>query len=142
MEDKKTSLIYRIIRWLVWLFYPKTRIVGAENIPQEASVIVGNHTQMNGPIVGELYFPGKKYIWCAGEMLSWKDVHGYAFRDFWSQKPRRTHWFYKILSYLITPLAVCIFKPGKLPHSFRKNRLDCIFFKESDLYVSVIVCTP
>ena len=79
MEDKKTSLIYRIIRWLVWLFYPKTKFVGAENIPAEASVIVGNHTQMNGPIVGELYFPGKKYIWCAGEMLAWKDVHGYAF---------------------------------------------------------------
>ena len=127
MEDKKTSLIYRIIRWLVWLFYPKTRIVGAENIPQEASVIVGNHTQMNGPIVGELYFPGRKYIWCAGEMLEWKDVHGYAFRDFWSQKPKWTHWFYKLLSYIITPLAVCIFNNAHTIPVWHDTRLVSTF---------------
>lgn len=109
MEDKKISLAYRFLRWLVRLFYPKTRIVGTEHLPAEASVVVGNHTQMNGPIVGELYFPGRKYIWCAGEMLTWKDVPEYAFRDFWSQKPKWTHPFYKVLAYLITPLAVCIF---------------------------------
>ena len=109
MEDKKVSLIYRFLRWLVWLFYPKTRIEGTEHLPAEASIIVGNHTQMNGPIVSELYFPGKKYIWCAGEMLSWKDVPEYAFRDFWSQKPKWTHPLYKVLAYLIAPIAVCIF---------------------------------
>ena len=127
LEDKKTSLIYRIIRWLVWLFYPKTRIVGEEHIPAEASVIVGNHTQMNGPIVGELYFPGKKYIWCAGEMLEWKDVHEYAFRDFWSQKPKWTHWFYKLLSYLITPLAVCIFNNAHTIPVWHDTRLVSTF---------------
>ena len=127
MEDKKISLIYRFLRWLVWLFYPKTAIVGAENIPEEASVIVGNHTQMNGPIVGELYFPGRKYIWCAGEMLSWKDVHGYAFQDFWSQKPRWTHGFYQILSYLITPLAVCIFNNAHTIPVWHDTRLVSTF---------------
>ena len=109
MEDKKTTFMYRVLRWLVRLCYPKPRFAGTEHLPEEASIIVGNHTQMNGPIVSELYFPGKKYIWCAGEMLSWKDVPEYAFRDFWSQKPTWTHPFYKLLAYLITPLAVCIF---------------------------------
>ena len=54
MDDKKTSLIYRIIRWLVRLFYPKTKLSGTEHLPDEASVIVGNHTQMIGPIVEEI----------------------------------------------------------------------------------------
>ena len=42
-------------------------------------------------------------------MMHWKEVHGYAFADFWSKKPRRVQWFYRILSYLITPLSVCLF---------------------------------
>lgn len=127
VDDKKASLIYRVIRRLVRLFYPKPQIVGAEHLPDEAAVIVGNHTQMNGPIVGELYVPGKKYIWCAGEMLSWKDVHTYAFRDFWSQKPRWTHGFYKLLSWLITPLAVCIFNNAHTIPVWRDMRLLTTF---------------
>ena len=127
MDDKKTTLIYRILRWLVWLFYPKTKVEGAEHLPREASVVVGNHTQMNGPIVGELYFPGKKYIWCAGEMLSWKDVHAYAFRDFWSQKPKWTHPFYKALAWLITPLAVCIFNNAHTIPVWHDTRLVSTF---------------
>ena len=127
MDDKKTTLIYRILRWLVWLFYPKTKVEGAEHLPKEASVVVGNHTQMNGPIVGELYFPGKKYIWCAGEMLSWKDVHAYAFRDFWSQKPKWTHPFYKALAWLITPLAVCIFNNAHTIPVWHDTRLVSTF---------------
>ena len=127
MDDKKTTLIYRILRWLVWLFYPKTKVEGAEHLPREASVVVGNHTQMNGPIVGELYFPGKKYIWCAGEMLSWKDVHAYAFRDFWSQKPKWTHPFYKALAWIITPLAVCIFNNAHTIPVWHDTRLVSTF---------------
>ena len=154
MEDKKISLAYRFLRWLVRLFYPKTRIVGTEHLPAEASVVVGNHTQMNGPIVGELYFPGRKYIWCAGEMLTWKDVPEYAFRDFWSQKPKWTHPFYKVLAYLITPLAVCIFNnahtipvwhDARLLSTFRASmqRLDegnhLIIFPEKDEQYNAIV---
>lgn len=154
MEEKKVSLIYRLIRRLVRLFYPKTRFAGTEHLPQEASVIVGNHTQINGPIVGELYFPGKKYIWCAGEMLTWKDVPEYAFRDFWSQKPKWTHPFYHLLAYLITPLAVCIFNnahtipvwhDARLLSTFRASmqRLDegnhLIIFPEKDEQYNAIV---
>ena len=108
-DRRKTYPLYRIIRWLVWLFYPKVRLEGTENIPDEPCVIVGNHTQMNGPICAVIHFPGSKYVWCAGEMMNFKEVPEYAFRDFWSQKPKRTHWFYRILSHLIAPIAVVIF---------------------------------
>ncbi len=109
MRKKKTSPFYKPIRWLVKVFYPHIEPVGTENLPEGASIIVGNHCQMNGPIACELYTPGKHYIWCAGEMMRLKDVPAYAYKDFWSRKPKYIRWFYKLLSYLIAPLSVCIF---------------------------------
>ena len=58
MTEKKTSLLFKIIKWFVKAFYPKIRVEGAENLPDEPVIIVGNHCQMNGPIVGELHVPG------------------------------------------------------------------------------------
>ena len=109
MPEKKTTFAYRIVRGLVKFFYPKTKVCGLEHLPEEACIIVGNHAQLNGPIVGELYFPGPKQIWTAGQMMAWKEVPAYAFQDFWSQKPRWTHWYFRLMSYLITPLSVCVF---------------------------------
>ena len=87
MSSEKPSLLYRLIKGLVQLFYPRMEVVGTENLPDEPVIVVGNHTQMNGPIACELYFPGKRYIWCAGQMMHLKEVPDYAFQDFWSQKP-------------------------------------------------------
>ena len=66
--------VFWAIRGLVKLFYPRTEIQGLENLPQEPSLIVGNHSQMNGPIICELYFPGKCRTWCAGQMMHLKEV--------------------------------------------------------------------
>lgn len=109
MEEKQTSLLYKIIKRLVRFCYPKLEVVGLENLTEEAAIIVANHTQMNGPIAAELYCPGKHYIWCAGQMMHLKDVPEYAFQDFWSQKPQWTRPFYRILSYMIAPLSVLMF---------------------------------
>ena len=110
MEEKKTSFLYKIVRWLVWVFYPKTSVVGAEKLPaDEPVVLVGNHTQMNGPIVSEFYLPGRHYTWCAAEMMELGAVPAYAYKDFWSGKPRAVRWIFKFLSYVIAPLAVLIF---------------------------------
>ncbi len=104
-----SRFLYRCIRWLVKLFYPKMQVVGMENLPDEPVMIVGNHTQMNGPIACELYAPGKHYTWCAAQMMHWKEVPAYAYQDFWSRKPRWSRWFYRLLAYVITPLSVCVF---------------------------------
>lgn len=109
LKKNVSFTIYRFIRWMVQRCYPEIEVVGRENLPEEAAVIVGNHTQMNGPIAAELYCPGKHYTWCAGQMMHLKEVPGYAFQDFWSRKPKWTQPFYKLLSYIIAPLAVCIF---------------------------------
>ncbi len=127
MDDKKTSLIYRILRWFIWLFSPKYKLAGTEHLPAEPCVVVGNHSQMFGPIAGELHMPGKHYIWCAGEMMNRAEVHDYAFRDFWSNEPRCLHWFFKLLSYAITPLAVCLFNNAHTVPVYHDARLITTF---------------
>lgn len=109
VKEKKTTLMYRILRFFIDLFFPKMKVEGLENLPPEPCILVGNHSQMHGPLASELRLRFPHETWCAGEMMSWKEVPGYAFTDFWSFKPRWTHPFYRLLSRLITPLAVCLF---------------------------------
>lgn len=131
--------IYKVIRWLVWAFYPKTEVVGLENLPEEPVLVVGNHAQMHGPITGELYFPGKRKIWCAGEMMHLNEVPEYAYQDFWAQKKKGVRWFYRLLSYIIAPLSVCIFNNANtigVYHDTRvlstfKNTVKCLMEGEN-----------
>ncbi len=127
MEEKKTTLLYRFLRRLVLFFYPKTDVVGLENLPDGGAIVVGNHTQMNGPIAGELYFPGPHYIWCAGQMMELKEVPAYAYKDFWSFKPRYIRWYYKLASYLIAPLAVCLFNNAHTIPVYHDTRILTTF---------------
>lgn len=127
MDEKETSWIYRLIRWFVRLFSPKFQVIGAERLPDGPCVIVGNHSQMYGPIAGELYTPGKHYIWCAGEMMHPKEVPAYAFADFWSGKPKAFHWFFKLLSHMIVPLSVCIFTNAHTIPVYHDARLRSTF---------------
>lgn len=127
MREKKTSVFYKIIKWCVKVCYPEIQVEGVEHLPDEPVIIVGNHCQMNGPIVGELYVPGEPYIWCAGEMMHLKDVPAYAFRDFWSQKPKWTHPLYKLLSYIIAPLSVCVFHNARTIGVYHDTRILSTF---------------
>ena len=126
-EKKKWSRLYAFIKWTIKVCYPKIEVVGQENLPEEPVIIVGNHCQMNGPIVGELYVPNAPYIWCAGEMMHLKDVPEYAFRDFWSQKPKWTHLFYKLLAYIVAPLSVCVFNNARTIGVYHDTRILSTF---------------
>ena len=64
MKKSFTYVCYRMIRWFVWLFYPKIKVEGLEHLPETPCVVVANHAKMNGPIACELYFPGNRAIWC------------------------------------------------------------------------------
>lgn len=114
---------YRVIRWLVWLFYPKMKVEGTENLPEESCIIVGNHAQMHGPITAELYIPGAHDTWCAAQMMELKEVPAYAFADFWSSKPKVIRWFYRGLSYVIAPLSVCVFNNARTIPVYRDTRI-------------------
>ena len=114
---------FRIICGLVRLFYPAPTLEGLENLPDGACVIAGNHAQMNGPIIAELYLPGDRAIWCSAEMMHFREVPDYAFRDFWSKKPPSVRWFYRLLSFLIAPLAVCLFNNAHCIGVYRDMRI-------------------
>lgn len=133
MEDKKTPWLYKVIYFLVWLFSPKYKIVGAEKLPKEPCVIVGNHSQMYGPIAAEIYTPGKHYVWCAGELMNKDEAADYAYRDFWSNKPESVRWFFKLLSRLIPPLSVLIFNSAHTVPVFHDTRLITTYRESIEL---------
>ncbi len=145
MKKIKNALckaVYRIVRFFVRIFYRKPTVYGAENLPQESAVLVGNHTQMNGPICAELFIPGQNTTWCAHQMMELREVPGYAFQDFWSKKPKWTHWFFRALSYLIAPLSVGIFTTARTIPVYRDTRLLSTFrqtIKALDDGTSVII---
>ena len=132
-EKKQKNILYLFICAMIRLFYRKPCFEGTENIPDEPCVIVGNHTQMNGPIISELYFPGNNYIWCAGQMMHWKEVAEYAFTDFWSFKPKIFHPFFRLLSWIITPLAVLIFNNASTVPVYHDTRLITTFRRSIEL---------
>lgn len=127
MEKKKTTITFKIIKGMVRLFYGKMEVVGLENLPDSHAIIVGNHCQMHGPIGAELFMPDNCYIWCAGQMMRLTDVPEYAFIDFWSQKPKWTHPFYRMVSYAIAPLAACLFTNARTIAVHRDMRIMSTF---------------
>lgn len=132
-EKKQKNILYLFICAMIRLFYRKPCFEGTENIPDEPCVFVGNHTQMNGPIISELYFPGKNSIWCAGQMMHWGEVAEYAFTDFWSFKPKIFHPFFRLLSWIITPLAVLIFNNASTVPVYHDTRLITTFRRSIEL---------
>jgi len=125
--QKKNPVLFRVIKGLVHFFYGKTEVIGLENLPERDAVLVANHAQMNGPIVGELFLPENCYTWCAGEMMNKKEAPKYAFQDFWSQKPVWTHPLYKVLSHVIAPLADYLFNHARTIAVYRDMRIMSTF---------------
>lgn len=127
-DSKNKPFLFTFLKVMVSVFYRKRTFIGIENIPNEPAIIIGNHAQMHGPLTSEMYFPTKKYIWCISNMMSIKEVPKYAYKDFWSHKPKIFRFFYKLLSYIIAfPSAYCfnkadtiaVYKDARLIHTFK-----------------------
>lgn len=128
-QTKKWNRLYRFLRLSVKTVYPRITLTGLEHLPQEPYILVGNHSQMHGPIACELYAPGRHFTWCAEEMMHLREVPDYAFRDFWSEKPRCLQWFYRLLSYVIAPLSAVIFNNADTIGVYRDARIMSTFRK-------------
>jgi len=122
-NPQKKPLLFKIIIYLLRIFYPKMEVVGLENLPDEPCIIVGNHAQIHGPVACELYFPHYYYTWCAAPMMKLKEVPSYAYQDFWSQKPRLLRPLFKLASYIIAPLSVLIFNNARTIAVYKDNRV-------------------
>ena len=126
-ERKKAPQLFRLIRRTVLRVSPKYTLCGTDRLPGKPCVIVGNHCQMYGPLAAELYMPRPAFTWCVGEMMNRKEVPAYAFQDFWSKKPRRVQWFYRLLSHCIAPLAEYIFTRAHTIPVYRDARVMTTF---------------
>lgn len=109
-KNKEQKSSFRFVKCVARGFFRKRKQLGLENIPEEPAIIVGNHAQLYGPLAVELYFPYKKYTWCIGQMLHKKEAPPYAFEDFWGYKPKWTHWWYKGMAHVVSPLLVYVNK--------------------------------
>lgn len=127
MKGKGTAPLYRFLAWLVRVFTPKMETVGAENLPDEPVLLVGNHCQLYGPIACEFYLPVERRTWCAGQMMTMREVPSYAYKDFWSYKPKGLQWFYRLMSYLIAPLSAYIFNHANTIAVYRDTRIVSTF---------------
>ncbi len=132
-SNEKKPLFYRLIVRTVRRVTPKYQLFGTENLPPEACVIVGNHAQAYGPIAAELYMPRAHAIWCVGEMMNRKEVPAYAFQDFWSMKPKALHWFYRLASHLIAPLASFVLSNAHTIPVWHDSRVMTTFRKSIEL---------
>ncbi len=101
--------VYRFVRFCFKVCYPKITLEGTQNLPQAPYIMVGNHCQLNGPIVAEIYIPGDRAIWCASDMMTLKTIPGYARKDFWFDKPKWSQGLLNLVGYLLAPIAVCLF---------------------------------
>ena len=125
--NERKPLPYRLVRGTVRLLTPKYTLYGTEKLPGEPCVIVGNHSQAYGPIAAELYLPRPRRIWCVGEMMDRKEVPAYAFRDFWSGKPRRLHWLYRLFSRIIARPAAYVLSNARTIPVWRDARVVSTF---------------
>ena len=126
-QKKRKPFLFVMLVGLVRVFYRKRKLVNTASIPNTPSIIISNHAQMHGPISNQLFFPYPKSIWCIGQMTKMKEVPAYAYKDFWSLKPKYIRWFYKILSYSIAPLASFIMKSADTIAVYKDSRLICTF---------------
>ena len=122
-EEKKKPFLYRILYRIVRAVSPDYELEGEENVSGDPVIIVGNHTQMYGPVAGEMFMPRDNYIWCVHEMMDRKEAPEYSFNDFWSGKPGYIRWFYRILSKAIGSLCELIFKNSHTIAVYRDKRI-------------------
>lgn len=128
-EEKyyKQSFFFGILKAIVAKLFTKYTVEGLENMPEEPAIYISNHAQAHGPIAMQLYFPKNKSIWCIGEMMDMKTVPNYAYKDFWSFKPKKVKWFFRIISYLMAPLCQYIFKRADALAVYKDARIISTF---------------
>ena len=126
-ESSHCRPFFLFVRKAVQLVYPKIKVFGTENLPEEACIAVGNHSQMHGPIAAELYYPRPRLTWCIAQMQVLKEVPAYAYQDFWSGKPKWCRWFFKIMSYVIAPISSSVFNNAAVIPVYHDNRVITTF---------------
>lgn len=132
MRPIDEPFLCRFIRKAVDLVYPEMEVVGLENLPEDASILVGNHAQAHGPIITEERLHFDHYTWCIAQMMKREEVAEYAYRDFWSKKPKSVRWLYWLASRAIPGPASYILSHGRTIPVYRDSRCIETFRKSME----------
>ena len=125
--QKPVSVTFKWVKSAVKALYPTPTAVGKENLPDEPCIIVGNHSQIHGPIVSEIFLEPSGYTWCVGKMMHKKEVPEYVYDDFWPKKAKGTEWFYRLLSRIIAPISEFIFSNANTIGVYNDTRILSTF---------------
>ena len=107
--------LFAVIRFFVKAVYAPPKIHYAQQ-PQPGTtyVYVANHCKAHGPLSFFLALEGTARLWCRSDVLFWKSCPAYCFRMFLKgdTRPRGTRWFFRLVSYCMTPLCILVFRCG------------------------------
>ncbi len=136
MKKKKnlfSRALFRTVRFLVRLVYGKTKVIIGEHTPQTHAVFVANHSQIHGPVVGELFMPKNCYIWCAGEIMNREEFPAYAMEVFWPSPSDKMRPVCERISRWLAPLAACLFSNARTVEVRRDYRIKKTFRESMEL---------
>lgn len=126
-EERKVARLFPFWFKVVDFFYPRYTVEGLENLPDAPTMIIGNHAQIHGPLCVQFSLPDNIFTWCAAEVRDMKEAQPYAYRDFWSGKPRNVRWLFKLISYAVAPLLVYIHKNARTIGVYHDHRVMTTF---------------
>ena len=126
-KERKPSRFFPHLLRFVKRVYIKYTLEGLENLPKEPAFIIGNHAQIHGPAISQLYLPENCYTWCAAEVKDIKEAQPYAYQDFWSGKPKNIRWLFKGLSYVVAPLLVYLHTNARTIGVYHDHRVMATF---------------
>ena len=119
-KNKKRGLFFRFCAKIVSWFYRGSEFIGLENLPDEPCVIAGNHAKLHGPVMGQLYLPFKKLMWCDGPMMYRKEFPKYAHSNFFNGKPTR---FQRFIAKFLAPLVTYLMRNADALPVYRDMRV-------------------
>lgn len=142
VEKDQKSILYKVLKFFVKIFYKKREFIGLENIGAEPAIIVANHAQIHTPIIAEIQLPLERKTWCIGNVMSTKEFIKHAKIDFWINKSKKVRWMYNILAYMIAPFASSIFKSADVIAVYKDSRIVKTFkqtIKELDKGNNIVI---
>ena len=129
------SLVYRLLKFFINVFYRKRTFFGLENLTNGPYIFIAYHAQIHGPLIAEVQFPLKRKTWCIGNVLTTKEFIEHAKTDFWGQKPKWIRWFFYLLAYIIAPIGSNVFNNADIIGVYKDARLSKTF-KETVRYLN------
>ena len=102
--DARPSLYYRIMRVVLRMFFPPSRIRYAEKLDSAPSVFVCNHARIVGPVMMTLDFPRRHKNWLIACAMDENKAATYAYHDVFFGEGRRWKGFWRFLSRIVALL--------------------------------------